>query len=545
VPELVTCPHEHAALCAATGDAMVRRRPSMTAAHADLGLLHHGGALHNAFRGRYPALLTSGYPPTTPELRTAPVYWQQQRWDQGGVVRQYVKWDHRLAAHDDPDAVVGRALQVSMSPPPGPAYLAVPAEVTRLPSTSADEVSPSGPSERGTVPASPAGEGAALAVPELPGGDADQADEIADRLLAAEAPLVLTDRVGDDPASVARLDELAAEFGLALTATRHRMNVRDDHPCLRHGVALGDADALLVLEHPVPWVPAREQPRAEAWVGVVGTDPAQLEVPLYELGATTRLQADPRRFLGQLTEALRRRSRAEQRERARARTAWWAAAEPPQPARPSTGVPSMLDIGRALSATVGEDDLVCWEAVGTRGLARRRPGTLFEKGGSSLGWAVGAAIGARAASGDQPTVALTGDGSYLFGSPTSTLWLQQHLDAPVLTVIVNNGGYRTGTAALAADYPDGDAVAEGSFRGGVLDPSPDHAAHARSQGGYGRRVTDVAELIDAVAGARRAVERDRVPAVVDVRVEPHVPRRPAARSSATTPATPSAARGSA
>lgn len=501
-PSIVTSPHEHVGLCAAMGEAMVRRAPSMTAVHADLGMLHQGGALHNAFRGSYPVLLLGGYPATTPERRTASVYWKQQRWDPGGPVRQYVKWEHRLASSDDPGLIVARALQVAMSPPRGPAYLTMPDEVGRAPAGR-------------SLPTRD------LAEVHLPGGDQDQLESIATNLLRAEQPLVLTDRLGDDPAAVATFDALVEEFGLAVTSTRHRMNLRDDHPCRWHGTSLPEADAVLAIEHPVPWIPFREQPAPSTWIGAVGTDPLQSEIPVYEFPASLRLQVDPGRFLMGLHEAMRRCARPVDRERARQRVSSWEGrvqrASPPR----RSGRPTADDVATGLGAVIGAESQVCWEIVDLSALPRSQPGTLFEKGGSSLGWAIGAAVGARLASSDRPTVAVTGDGGYLMGSPASTLWLQQQLDAPVLTVVVNNQGHRTGTRAVREDYPHGYAVAEGRYPGGALEPSPDHAAHARSQGAFGVQVTDAAVLVEGLRRAREAVEHERIPAVVDVRVKPH------------------------
>ena len=52
--------------------------------------------------------------------RDGPQFWQQQTWDQNGIVRQYMKWDHRLEYQDNPGLVVSRALQVALSEPQGP-----------------------------------------------------------------------------------------------------------------------------------------------------------------------------------------------------------------------------------------------------------------------------------------------------------------------------------------------------------------------------------------------------------------------------------------
>ena len=49
--------------------------------------------------------------------------------DQGGMVREYVKWDYELRDGQPVDAVVDRALDIAMSEPRGPVYLTLPREV--------------------------------------------------------------------------------------------------------------------------------------------------------------------------------------------------------------------------------------------------------------------------------------------------------------------------------------------------------------------------------------------------------------------------------
>src|SRR5262249_38488460 len=52
-PRLVTMMHEHIALNAALGEAMVRGEPSAAAVHVDVGTLHYGAAIHTAWKGGY------------------------------------------------------------------------------------------------------------------------------------------------------------------------------------------------------------------------------------------------------------------------------------------------------------------------------------------------------------------------------------------------------------------------------------------------------------------------------------------------------------
>ena len=102
-PKLITVTHEHASLNAALGYAAVSGKPAVTAAHVDCGTQHYGGAVHTAFHSGLPVVITGGgsptsYPGSFPGARDGGGHiWLQQSFDQNGIVRQYTKWDHRMA----------------------------------------------------------------------------------------------------------------------------------------------------------------------------------------------------------------------------------------------------------------------------------------------------------------------------------------------------------------------------------------------------------------------------------------------------------------
>ena len=137
-PRLITVTHEGVALNAAAGDAMVSGHPSATAVHVDVGTLNYGAAIHTAWRGSYPVLMTAGtgpraFPGSMIGGREGGVQWVQEPRDQGEIVRQYTKLDHRLEHQDNPGLMISRLLQVAMSEPKGPVYLTVPRETAMLP----------------------------------------------------------------------------------------------------------------------------------------------------------------------------------------------------------------------------------------------------------------------------------------------------------------------------------------------------------------------------------------------------------------------------
>src|SRR6185437_15642246 len=109
-PRIITVTHESAALNAALGYAAVSGKPAATAAHVDVGTQHYGGAIHTAWRSGLPILITAGAPPvslpgTFKGARDGGHLWMQDVPDQNGIVRQYMKWDHRLEYQDNPGLV--------------------------------------------------------------------------------------------------------------------------------------------------------------------------------------------------------------------------------------------------------------------------------------------------------------------------------------------------------------------------------------------------------------------------------------------------------
>jgi len=111
-PCLVTMTHEHVALNAALGNAMVRNQPAATAVHVDVGTLHYGAAIHTAWRGGYPVLMTAGtgpraFPGSMRGARGGGVQWVQEPRDQGEIVCQYTKM-HSRQSHLYPDGVTRR-----------------------------------------------------------------------------------------------------------------------------------------------------------------------------------------------------------------------------------------------------------------------------------------------------------------------------------------------------------------------------------------------------------------------------------------------------
>ena len=518
VPRIRTAPHEHVALAAAAGETRVTRGPAAAAVHVDLGLMNMGGAIHNAYHGAYPVFMMSGLAPSAPVGsvrggRDAPIQWYQQLRDQGQIVRQYTKWDHCLASYDAPELIVARAIQVAMTPRRGPVYLALPREVAL-----ADAAAPL-EARRASLP------------PAVPGGaDEDSLREVARALIDAQAPVFSADLI--EPEAAPWLLELAELVGAPVLGEDNLFALPAEHPLAR-----GDArafplppatDLVLAVESTVPWMPAADGRGPWPRVAAIGLDPTVSATPIYDFTAEWALIARPDLALRSLLELVKREATAADRERFRVRrerletagrerfAALVATAEAAEAAGTLTREAALDVVGRALDP----EWVLFHELAETPLLRRSRPQTLFGAGGSGIGWAAAAAIGARVARPDLSVISVCGDGGWFFANPTACLWSARYHRAPVLFVILNNAGYRTGTVVISRHYPQGHAVSTRNFEGGWLSPTPDFAAEARALGCHGEQANDVTELREALKRALAAVTADGVPALVDVRLPP-------------------------
>jgi benzoylformate decarboxylase len=130
----------------------------------------------------------------------------------------------------------------------------------------------------------------------------------------------------------------------------------------------------------------------------------------------------------------------------------------------------------------------------------------------SLGWGIGASIGAKLAAPDRQVVCSIGDGSVMYSA--SGFWTQVRYGVPVLTVVWNNHNYQTVRHAFYR-Y-NGKMVETNRYPAMHLgDPEIDFVALAKSQGVPGERVERGADL-EAALKRGIAATRGGSPYLVDV-----------------------------
>ncbi|MEE9199585.1 MAG: thiamine pyrophosphate-requiring protein, partial [Dehalococcoidia bacterium] len=441
-PRAVLCPDEATAIAAAHGHFMVSRKPQVVLVHVDAGTLQLGGGLHNAQRGRVGMVLCAGRAPMTfdgemPGTRSKGIHWTQEQLDQAGVLRNFTKWDYELRRTENMQHVVQRAFQVASSEPCGPVYLMLPREVLMERVTEVKVL----PVERHGPVTTPQADPAGLT-------------RAARMLLEAQSPLVITGQSGRNHSAVAAMVDLAELIGATVVSEPVHMNFPSTHP-LWAGLSprpyLKDADVILAVDQDVPYIPFHGKPRPDARIIHIDIDPIKPTIPLWVFPTDLLLHADSAKAVPALVEAVKGliseadRARIEERsqlikerhERQRQEAEQLALGH----ATRSLITPEWLSY--CINEVIGEDTIVLDECVTNSPsvatyVQRSQPGTFYKSGGSSLGWGLGAALGAKLAAPDRTVVAVVGDGSFIYGCPTSSLWTADVHDAPFMAVIYNN-----------------------------------------------------------------------------------------------------------
>ena len=133
LPKIILCPHESTAGHMAGGYALATGRGQGVLVHVDVGTANTSIAMHNLFRSRIPVFLMAGKAPFTTHGEIAGsrdnyVHFVQEPFDQGSLVRPYVKWEWTLPSGVVAKETVRRAHTIMQSEPKGPVYLMLPRE---------------------------------------------------------------------------------------------------------------------------------------------------------------------------------------------------------------------------------------------------------------------------------------------------------------------------------------------------------------------------------------------------------------------------------
>jgi acetolactate synthase-1/2/3 large subunit len=516
----VVVPHELAAVSMAHGYYNVTQKPQMVLVHTLPGTANALGGLINANSSNVPLFLLAGRTPITEgELRggkSQNIHWRQESRDQGAIVREFVKWDYEVRTNQNLPAVVARAYKIAMSEPRGPVYLTLPREWLCEAMESTRVISGS------------------LAPASKPQADPAVLESVAELLLRAESPLIVTKYLGRNPESVAHLVELAEALAIPVVQNLNYVNFPTDHPLhlgnqtLKHA---RDADVLFFIDIDVPWEPPRRDAirpdakiihleRDPLFTGIPGWSfPADLpvtacsEIALPVLNSMIRKQLAAGRIDQRKLDERRKKNEAEHNAMMRDLASSINAARSQKPINP-------LWVSKCIGDIMDDKTIIINETV-TSKLAEviplNRPGSQFNTPPAGhLGWGLGAAVGAKLGAPDATVIAAVGDGSYMFCAPTACHFTSQKYRIPFLTVVYNNQVWNASISAARGLYPDGVARRTNNFPGTDLSPSPQFELTAQACGAYAERVEEPDEVPRALERALRAVKQEERQALLNV-----------------------------
>ncbi|TFY68959.1 hypothetical protein EVJ58_g703 [Rhodofomes roseus] len=541
--EIVTCPNEMVALCAAHGYAQVAGKPAVVIVHVDVGTQALASAVHNVDRGQIPVLIFAGASPFTIEgelkgSRTEWPLWIQDIPDQAAIVRQYMRYTAQISSGVSAAKTMMRALQFAQSDPKGPVYLWARRE------TLEEELDASLVQQGVTVGGWPS-----LTPPGLP---PQAVDTIVSALIGAEFPLLITGNLGRNHGAVPLLSALSNTLSVAIvTSCPSALCIPHSHPFLvgsswdGRTAFLKDADVVVILEADIPWIPITgTRPKPGARVFVIDADPLKQSVGYAHVDAEMLCKADAEVALGQLLDAAGRKleetSRAIVAGRAQRleplRSAWTAELDAAERAlAPGAALPTVPYLLGALRSAVhehtpskGQNILWLNEGISNAGhiwnhIKPDSPGSMLMSGGSSLGYALGAAVGAHMGSvvaqkQFDMIVAIVGDGDFLFGAPSTAYWIASRYETPFLTIVLNNGGWLSPGHSMTVVHPQGyGAKASAQRLTTSFGPkAPNYSQIAVAAGdAWGRRVESASELSAVFTEAVKVVQTERKCAVVD------------------------------
>ena len=513
-PQPLIGAHENLVVGMAHGYTMVTGKPQAVMVHVSVGAANAVCGIINARRDAVPMLFIAGRSPLYEQgplgARSGAIHWAQEMYDQGGMLREFVKWDYELRNGLNVEDIVDRALAISCTAPAGPVYLMLPREVLAA-------VTHAAPVEASSV-----------TIPLLPAPDPSGIAELAVMIAAARCPMVVTSASGRDPTTVAPLEAFCERFGVGIVEAKSRyVCARADHPYhLGQNLhpLLGEADLLICLECEVPWLPETRQPDPATRIVHIGVDPLFQDYPVRSFRSDLSITASAATLLPALTNAMEQTDALEanaNRKGALTALAQRRLARRAARLAPLTTEPRMTKDWLNLCLNEALDDqiiLVNEYWVDRDIFDARRPGSFFmHSPAAGLGWGMPAAIGAALAAPDRIVVAAMGDGSYLFCNPAACHQASVMHDAPFLTIVCNNARWQAVQHSTLGVYPHGHAAA-GPKPAPLSDlrPVPDFEKYAEASGGYAERVTDPLELVVAIRRALTVVRTERRQALLNV-----------------------------
>jgi acetolactate synthase-1/2/3 large subunit len=353
-------------------------------------------------------------------------------------------------------------------------------------------------------------------------------ERTAEVLRGAANPLIITGRLGSDPAALSALvgfaEALAAPVVTPASPFVSFPNTHDFHVGVNSAPYIKDADVIVVVECDVPWYPSQGKPPENSKVIQIARDPNYSDIPIRNFPKDISIGGDPKLALQLLTEALKNgprneKSVAERAERIRAKHQQYRDGLKQRAEKSGRERPvSHAWLAHCVDQVRDRDTIVLSDhGIGNEMLNLSEPESYF--GGSpagGLGWGIGGGLGIKLARPEKTVIVTAGDGTYMFNNPTACHFVSQAYELPLLTIVCNNAIWHSSKAATQQVLPDGWAQSTGNFPLCELSPSPRYEKIVAAHDGYGEMVDDPQQLLPALTRALKVVKEEKRQAVLNV-----------------------------
>ncbi len=537
-PEFITFTHEECSAAAANGYAKIEGKPALVCAHGTVGIQHAAMAIYNAYCDQAPMFIVAGNISDAAERRGR-VEWLHAAQDVAATVRDYTKWDDNPASltHFGESAV--RAYQIAMTAPMMPVLLA------------ADGVLQEGEAPKDFD----------WRIPKLPkitapSGDSAAVAELAQMLVAAENPVIVTSRSARTPAGLQHLVELAETLGCGVIDQQRRMNFPSRHPLnqtQRSRAAVANADVILGLEvydffgvvhalgGQVNVLPRSLIKPGTKLVSISSSDlfykSNYQNFQRYE-AVDISIPADAEATLPALIEAVKRQLTDDRKQAIQARAAKLAQANHQALEQTRTAASYAWDaspvstarLSAELWAQIKNED---WSLVSDPFWVSNWPLRLWDftkhyqfiggAGGEGVGYLAPAALGAAIANKKHGrlSVSIQSDGDLMMAN--GVLWTAAHHRVPLLTVMHNNRAYHQEIMQLqrvANQHNRGVDIDKCKIGTAIENPNIDYTMLAKSMGV--RAEGPIWDPKDLSAAIRRGIDvvKGGDPYLIDVITQP-------------------------
>lgn len=515
--ELIVGLHEGIVIGMADAYHKVSRQPTFVNVHAAVGTAQMAGQMYNAHFDGSGLIVTAGLSDNTigsDDMVLAP----RPGFTQAEINRQFTKISWEVRAGASAALAIRRAYKLATTPPGGPVYVAF--STRALSETVTGEVWPR----------------ATFLFPAKPRPAADQVEAAARMLVNAERPVaVLGDEIFKADAAAEAI-ALCERLGIPMTTSSMAafQYVSSSNPLFLgtrmatdRGYPYGDPD--LVVQ-----IGTRE-------AGALGSNPSTGRRASYvaigldtnPIGRTRPVDVavvgDVKAAVQDLADAVASLATAD-----RLRTICEARLRIVKPAIAAANADRLAQARRNFNAATIHPDQVGYEMErelepNAVVVTENNPGVLGKHdflafgpghdhklgighGGGSLGWGVGAAVGAKLAAPERQVVLSIGDGSVMYSA--GGFWSMARHQTAVLTIVWNNHNYQT---VRNGAFRYSRRMAEtGQYPGLYLgNPDIDFVKLADSQGVKGERVTSAGDIAAALRRGTAAT-RGGTPYLIEV-----------------------------